>query len=91
MSDRRSPPTECANCGAAIPREVRACPECGADERSGWRETSVYDDIDLPDGAFENGNANKSRPPSVNGIPWYWWCAAVVFLLILILTFLGLR
>ena len=42
-------PAECANCGAAIPRRARACPECGADERTGWRENDAtrYDGLDL--------------------------------------------
>ena len=32
-----------------IPRRAHACPACGADERTGWREQSIYDGLDLPD------------------------------------------
>lgn len=79
----RPPPEECANCGAPIPRNARACPECGADERTGWRETSIYDGLDLPDTAFEDEATHSARPPTrrVNGLPWYWWCIAVALAL----------
>jgi hypothetical protein len=40
-----------------VPRNARACPNCGADERSGWNEEgTLYDGIDLPDHAFENSD-----------------------------------
>ena len=85
----KSPPTECANCGATIPRHARSCPECGADERTGWRETSIYDGLDLPD---ENDDATTRRAPSrdVNGIAWYWWCVGVALAAILVLGALAL-
>jgi hypothetical protein len=89
MPDRQ-PPAECAQCGAAIPRGARACPECGADERTGWREASVYDGLDLPESAWEN---DSSRAPErrVNGIRWYWWAIAVAVLLAFGLAVLGRR
>jgi len=76
-----NPPDECANCGAAIPRGAKSCPECGADERTGWRETSVYDGLDLP------GDENESARPRIariNGIAWYWWGIGVVVLVVLV-------
>jgi len=60
MAERPSPPDECANCGAAIPRHARACPECGADEGTGWREQSIYDGLDLPE-SDEESPAPRSR------------------------------
>jgi hypothetical protein len=81
------PPAECANCGAAISRAARACPECGADERTGWRETSLSDDLDLPDHAFE-GDHGPSHPPrrSVNRLAWLWWTVAAMLLALLLLS-----
>lgn len=76
-------PRECANCGADIPRGAKACPECGADERTGWRETSVYDGLDLPDeteGANARGRDGR-RANQVNGIAWYWWLAGIIVIL----------
>ncbi len=89
------PPDECANCGAAIPRHAKACPECGADERTGWRETNPYDGLDLPAEAFEDDesppDAKRSLPPPrVNGIAWYWWAVGIALLVLLVVSFLGL-
>jgi predicted nucleic acid-binding Zn ribbon protein len=94
MSEPRPPPTECANCGAPIPRGAKACPECGADERTGWRETSIYDGLDLPAGAFESETAEASPRRArrrVNGIAWYWWLAALLLIALLISGALALR
>ena len=46
---RWHPPSDCAICGADIPPGARSCPECGADERTGWREQDPADGLDLPD------------------------------------------
>ncbi len=66
------PPETCANCGAAIPPRARACPACGADERTGWRESSVYDGIDLPDAACEGDEPSAPRAFRRPGARWYW-------------------
>lgn len=81
------PPDECANCGADIPRNARACPECGADERTGWRETSVYDGLDLPDDETSNETVPAGR--KTPNVFWLIICAAL--LAVLILGALGLR
>jgi hypothetical protein len=95
-SDSAPAPAECANCGAAIPRGAKACPECGADERTGWRETDPYDGLDLPEEAFaderDQAATGGREPPrrDVYGVPWYWWCAGTALLVILILGALAL-
>lgn len=93
MSKPPPPPEECANCGAAIPRGARACPECGADERTGWRETSIYDDLDLPESAWRDEAAPQPAAPTprVNGVPWYWWCVGAVLAALLVAGVIGLR
>lgn len=94
---RPPPPDECANCGTALPRTARACPECGADERTGWRENddTRYDGLDLPDSAFADDSTppppRRSAIPRPNGIAWYWYLVAVLLLVGLILSALGLR
>lgn len=75
-------------CGAAIPRRAKACPECGADERTGWRETSVYDGLDLPDEAPAH---DVRLRPERQGPAWYWLVAGVATLVALIFLVLGLR
>lgn len=67
------PPSHCANCGAGIPPKARACPACGADERTGWREQSIYDGLDLPD---ENSSQETHRETA--GI---FWKTAIIVLL----------
>lgn len=91
--DAMTSPDECAICGAAIPRGAKACPECGADERTGWREQSLYDGLDLPDDGTDGGLPSGARgsPRRVNGIPWYWWLVGVLVLVGLILGVSGLR
>ncbi len=87
------PPHECANCGADIPPTASACPECGADERTGWREPSPDDGLDLPEGYDDDARRQgEMEPPrrTVNGIPWHWWLAGVVLLVLLGLSALRL-
>ncbi len=91
---RRSPPSECPVCGATVPRSARACPECGADEKSGWNEEStVHDGLDLPDESFdyeetlkEQGLRRRHKPKGVSGL---WWLVGIGVLVALI--YLALR
>lgn len=79
----RTAPAECANCGADLPPRARACPECGADERTGWRETSAYDGLDLPDSAFADEPTPRPRPAGIAGLAWYWWLTGLGLLILL--------
>lgn len=40
----------CPHCGADLPRNARACRECGSDESTGWKTQEEKDlqSIDLP-------------------------------------------
>ena len=78
-------PEICPVCGEGVPRGAAACPECGADERSGWREDAdETGGLDLPDGEFDYDEfmkkefGNEGKP---EGIAWVWWAAAVAALL----------
>ena len=93
MPSRRPPPDSCANCGAALARDARSCPECGADERTGWRETSLYDGLDLPEAAWEDdAPARRRGPPRArrHPLPWYWLAAGLLVLLVFGMKVLGL-
>src|SRR2546430_7408073 len=37
------PPEVCPACGEDVPPDALACPECGADHNSGWREDADTD------------------------------------------------
>lgn len=73
------PPESCAQCGADIPPRAKACPECGADERTGWREVSIYDGLDLPDEETSPASSPFHRRQP-HELKWY-WLAVAVFLL----------
>jgi len=50
------PPGECPSCGEYVPLGARACPGCGADERTGWNDDTRYDGLDLPEDAFDDAS-----------------------------------
>lgn len=63
-----------------MPPRASACPNCGADERSGWNEDDTsYDGVDLPDSAYEDEDAPPKRPPprTGTGIHPLWWLVAL--------------
>ncbi len=54
MARAYSPPDICPVCGDAVPRGAKACPGCGADERSGWDEAARgFEALDIPDENFD--------------------------------------
>ena len=82
---RFTPPEVCPVCGEDVPRNARACPECGSDEQTGWKEGA--DEIGLagaPDEEFdydrfvegEFGTAGKRTT-----MQWVWWVVAVILLI----------
>ena len=77
-------PAECAVCGAAIPAGARACPACGADERTGWREPSLYDGLDLPDEAFAGDRPEPDRNSGRQGQTRIWQIVALIMLAVIV-------
>jgi hypothetical protein len=81
----KPPPEECPVCGADVPRRALACPECGADDLSGWREDAdTFGGLDLPDDDFDYEEFTRREfggdGVKPEGISWIWWVAAVVLL-----------
>ncbi len=81
-------PEVCPNCGAEVPRNAKACPGCGSDEKTGWSETAYASGLGLPDEEFdydefvkEEFGTARAKP---RGIHWLWWLTA----LLLVLAFL---
>ncbi|MBM3873503.1 MAG: zinc-ribbon domain-containing protein [Verrucomicrobia bacterium] len=81
----RHPPAECPVCGKAVPPRARACPHCGADERSGWDEESAYlDGVDLPEDDASGDEGIRPRSTAPTGLRWRWWITAVLLLAVLV-------
>ncbi len=72
-----------------MPPRALACPECGADEESGWKEGAVESSgLGLAEEGFDYDafvenefGIRKKRPP---GKQTFWWVVAVLVLLGLI-------
>ena len=87
-------PEICPNCGAEVPPQARACPECGSDEQTGWSDEARFAGLGLPDEEsfdydefVEREFGGKRQIP--RGVRWIWWVAALG--LVLALTFWWLR
>ncbi len=88
------PPEICPNCGAEVPLRARACPECGADEQTGWSDKAHAQRLGLPDEEFdydefvkeEFGPKDRIRP---TGVSWIWWVTALILLAALAAWLLG--
>jgi hypothetical protein len=78
-------PEICPNCGAELPQRARACPECGADEATGWSENAGAEHLELPGEQFDYDDFVRrefgSGSPKPRGIKWFWWVTAVVVLI----------
>ena len=81
MRSKLKTPKVCPVCGDDVPRGALACPECGADHNSGWREgADNYDAVDLPDEEFNYDEFVKqefgsSRRPTIKTV---WWIMAIL-------------
>lgn len=74
------PPDICPVCGCEVPSRARACPECGADEQTGWSERAGYDALGIPDESFDYEDfvqrEFEGRKPR-RKLHWLWFAAAV--------------
>ncbi len=88
---RLPPPEICPVCGEDVPPRSLACPECGADHNSGWKEDADTG-LDLPDEDFDYNEFVKEEfgdGGKASRIPLLWWFTAVLLLLALLFWFFG--
>ncbi len=81
----------CPICGEEVPPRAVACPECGADHNSGWREEAESYDA-LPDDSFnyeEFVEQEFGSSPKPAGIQTIWWVTAITVIAVLILIYLS--
>jgi hypothetical protein len=82
----------CPVCGAEVPARAKACPGCGADERTGWSDQTVYDGTDISDpddDEFSHDDWMRReglQPAKPSVIHWIWWIAGVLVLTALVLA-----
>ena len=81
---RPKAPEICPVCGEAVPPGSLACPECGADHNSGWRENAcTYDGVDSFDDDFDYDRfvrdefGTGAKPP---GVRLLWWITAIILI-----------
>ena len=85
-------PDICPNCGALVPRRAKACPECGADEKTGWSDTAHADNLGIPDENFDYNEFAKdefgghAKPRDSH---WLWWLTSL--LLVFLFLFFWFR
>jgi hypothetical protein len=74
-------PETCPNCGADVPRNAKACPECGACEETGWAEDAQVGDLGIPDESFNYDEFVKrefgAKRFLPRGIGWFWWTVSL--------------
>ncbi len=91
---KQRPPSSCPVCGEEVPRNARACPECGACDKSGWSADTATDGLDLRDEEFDYDEFAAEEFGSgtrMSGRQRLWWIVAVVLLIALAMLFFGLR
>ena len=88
---RARTPKVCPVCNEEVPPGALACPECGADHNSGWRENAdAYDAVNLPDDDFNYDDFVKREFGSrvkPAGLKMVWWIAGIVLIAALILMY----
>jgi predicted nucleic acid-binding Zn ribbon protein len=77
----------CPVCGATVRAKALACPECGADDRTGWSDQTIYDNTGIEDPdefdyeefverEFEGRRRRRGRER-------LWWMTTIVILMLI--------
>ncbi|MCD6025096.1 MAG: hypothetical protein K0Q91_2012 [Fibrobacteria bacterium] len=82
----RTPPSVCPNCGEDVPARALACPECGADWETGWRDIGYAgggsadpeDEFNYAE-AFDKEFGSSAKP---RGVKPLWWITGIALLVI---------
>ena len=84
---------ECPNCGADVPANAKACPECGSDDETGWSTAARTDGLDLPDESFDYDDFVErefgGKKPKPRGIRWLWWSVAIILAFLFLAFWFG--
>jgi hypothetical protein len=83
-------PDICPVCGEVVPAKAKACPECGADEQTGWSDAGRADSLGIPSEDFDYDDYVKrefegEKPRGKFGAVWI--VTAIVLLLLFVWAF----
>jgi uncharacterized membrane protein YvbJ len=88
-------PEICPVCGEEVRRDALACPQCGADHNSGWKEdAATYDGVDLPERDFNYEDfvkqefGSKTKPA---GLKTIWWIVGIALIVAVVLYFFAVH
>jgi zinc-ribbon domain len=75
----------CPNCGAEVPANAKACPECGSDDKTGWSDDTIYDGTGIEDPDEFDYEDWKRREVEGRGSQrtrrqWFWWVTGLLIL-----------
>ena len=82
----------CPACGEDVPAKAKACPDCGACEKSGWSEDAAADGLGLPDEEFDYDAfvaEEWGNGPRKTRAQWLWWLIAVLVLIAFVAVVIG--
>lgn len=82
-------PEICPNCGAEVPPNAKACPDCGACEETGWSEAARTSGLSLPDDEFNHDEFVErefgQRKQRHHGTIWFWSVIGVLLAAIILI------
>ena len=84
-------PETCPNCGTEVPPRAKSCPECGADEATGWNDRATEQRLgvaDPEDFDAEEFQREEFGDPKPRRLPLIWLVVAVLLLGALVIFFL---
>lgn len=78
------PPEICPQCGAVVPPRAKACPDCGADESTGWSDSATADRLGIPDDNFDYQHFVREEFGPARGrtrkLSWLWGLTALLLI-----------
>jgi hypothetical protein len=88
LNSPKRTPEVCPVCGEDVPPRALACPECGADHNSGWRD-DYLDGVDLPGEEFDYDEFMQREfgGRQASGLKPIWWITAIVLFVALVLGY----
>lgn len=77
----------CPVCGEDVPAKAKACPSCGACDKSGWKEGAGDEDgLDLPGDSFDYEKFTEEefgQPRKRRGKEKFVWITALILVILM--------